>query len=224
MFKKISTFFLLILSLFLPHGAWSAPPPEVAAVHIMTDALLALKESKAQGKSSVEDVEELIAGQLLPDLDINESTRQSLKKHWNDLSAKQKLILRTYVAVSLVDNYAAILAAYDDLDGIKISTDPQVRRKDNKAIVKLNIHINGNSDPFIVDLKMILNGDWRIYDVVFSGVSLVKNHKASFGSHVKRKGIESLIAKASKKLKKHVGEDCPVCIAMNLKKSVLLGY
>ena len=193
-------------------------------MHIMTDALLALKESKAQGKSSVEDVESLIVSNLLPDLAISESTKQALKKHWSDLSAKQQLILKTYVAVSLVDNYAAILAAYDDLDSIKMAADPKVKRKGNKAIVKLNIWLNQDAKPVVVSLKMQLAQDWQIYDVVFSGVSLVKNYQASFNSHIKRKGIEGLLAKASKKLKKHVGEHCPVCLAMNLKKAVLSDY
>ena len=188
----------------------------------MTEALLSLKESKAQGKSSIKDVENLIFTHLFPNMAINESTKLVLKKkHWPTLTPKQQLILKTYIAVSLVDNYSAILAAYDDLDSIKITADPRVKRKGNKAIVKLLISINGSSKPVAVSLKMILQDDWAIYDVVFSGVSLVKNYKATFNSHIKRKGIESLIAKASKTLRKHTEESCPVCIAMKLKKSVL---
>ncbi len=221
MFKKTSTILLLLMG-FFSGSAVSAPSPEVAAVHIMTEALLALKESKSQGKSSIEDVEDLIVSQLLPSLDINESTKQALKKHWSNLKPRQQLILKTYIAVSLVDSYSSILASYDDLDSIKISANPNVKRKDNKAIVKLKININGDTKPVIVSLKMILSDDWHIYDVVFSGVSLVKNYQASFGSHIKRKGIESLIVKASKKLKRHTESECPVCIAMNFNKSVLV--
>jgi len=67
----------------------------------------------------------------------------------------------------LVDNYSAILAAYDDLDNIKITADSKVKRKGNKAIVKLLIDINGNNKPVEVSLKMVLTDDWSIYDVVF---------------------------------------------------------
>ncbi|SHN89930.1 hypothetical protein BHECKSOX_79 [Bathymodiolus heckerae thiotrophic gill symbiont] len=221
MFKRIATALIFLIASFSSTVTFSAPPPEVAAVHIMTDALLALKESKAQGKNSIEDIEDLIVKELLPNLDINESTKQALKKHWNELKPRQQAILKTYIAVSLVDNYSAILASYDNLDSIQISADPLVKRKDNKAIVKLNIYINGSSKPVEVSLKMILSNDWYIYDVVFSGVSLVKNYQASFGSQIKQKGIEGLIAKASKKLRKHSAESCPVCIAMNFKKSIL---
>jgi len=47
---------------------------------------------------------------------------------------------------------------------------------------------------------MIRENKWRIYDVVFSGVSLIKNYRAQFNSHIKRKGLDSLIAKVIKKL------------------------
>lgn len=141
MIKKIASLLILLsVSLFSPIAS-AEPPPEVAAVHIMTEALLALKESKAEGKSSIDDVENLIVTNLLPNLNITESTRLALKNHWSGLSPKQQLILKTYIATSLVDNYASILAAYDDLDSIKISADPIVKRKGSKAIVKLNIRL-----------------------------------------------------------------------------------
>jgi hypothetical protein len=47
----------------------------------MTEALLSLKESKAQGKSSIEDVENLIVTHLFPNMAINESTKLALKKN-----------------------------------------------------------------------------------------------------------------------------------------------
>jgi len=50
---------------------------------------------------------------------------------------------------------------------------------------------------------------------------LVKNYKATFNSHVKRKGIESLIAKATRKLRRHSKENCPVCLSMGLQQAAL---
>jgi ABC-type transport system involved in resistance to organic solvents, auxiliary component len=63
------------------------------------------------------------------------------------------------------------------------------------------ITINDDPKPLIISLKMIRSNQWRVYDVVFSGVSLMKNYRAQFDSHIKRKGINSLIAKTIKKIK-----------------------
>ncbi|MBC8493210.1 MAG: hypothetical protein ISR70_03825 [Candidatus Thioglobus sp.] len=39
--------------------------------------------------------------------------------------------------------------------------------------------------------------------------------------YIKRKGVEGLIAKAAKKLKKYTKEGCPVCLSMNLQQVAL---
>jgi phospholipid transport system substrate-binding protein len=188
----------------------------------MVEALASLEEYRSTGRTSIEDVEEVIVAELLPSLNITESTRISLKKYWSDLTPKQQLILKTYIATSLVDNYSSVLHSYEDLSSIKISVDPKVKRKDNKAIVKMYIAEQGKNKPIAIVLKMILTGDdWHIYDVVLSGVSLVKNYKATFNSLVKRKGISGLITKATKKLRKHSKENCPVCLSMGLQQAVL---
>jgi len=196
--------------------------PSSAALGIMIEALSSLKQYRSTDKTSFEDVEKVIVAELLPSLDIDESARQALKKYWLELTPKQQLILKTYIAVSLVDNYSSILSSYDDLNGIKLSVNPKAKRKDNKAIVQLFVTDINKDNTITVKLKMIKrHNDWHIYDAVLSGVSLVKNYKASFNSHIKRKGVESLIAKATKKLRRHTKENCPVCISMNLQQAVL---
>ena len=95
-----------------------------------------------------------------------------------------------------------ILASYERLDSVQISVDPEVRRKDNKAIVKLNITINDDTKPFVTSLKMIRLNSWHVYDIVFSGVSIVKNYQAQFDSYIKRKGVDALIERSQNKLDK----------------------
>ena len=215
-------FAVLIISLLVVTSAKADRSPSAAALGIMVEALASLKEYRGTGKTSIEDVEDVIVAELLPSLDITESTRIALKKYWSDLTPKQQLILKTYIATSLVDNYSSVLHSYQNLDNIKVSVDPNVKRKDNKAIVKMYIAEAERKKPVMVTLKMMLSGnDWHIYDVVLSGVSLVKNYRANFNSHIKRKGVESLIIKATKKLRKHSKENCPVCLSMGLQQAML---
>jgi phospholipid transport system substrate-binding protein len=49
---------------------------------------------------------------------------------------------------------------------------------------------------------MIRLDHWRIYDVLFAGVSIIKNYQAQFNSHIKRKGMDSLVKKITEKLSK----------------------
>ncbi len=177
-------------------------PPNSAALNIMVSALNSLKELKKQNKASTENVEALIRIKLLPNIAIGVSTKIALNKHWDGLSIQQKQFFQYYITESLIQDYIGILSSYEQIDSVQISVDPKVKRKDNKAIVKLNIKINENEKPFTVSLKMIHLNAWHVYDIVFSGVSIVKNYQAQFNSYIKRKGVDALIKRSEKKLNK----------------------
>ena len=218
---KLTLSLLLALAVITPKVN-ADQNPSSAALGIMIEALSSLEQYQSTGRVSFEDVEEVIVAELLPSLDITESTRLALKKYWSELTPKQQLILKTYIATSLVDNYSSILSSYDNLGKIKLSASPDVRRKGNRAIVTLYASTqDGSSKPIEFQLKMIKRDEWYVYDVVLSGVSLVKNYKAGFNSYIKRKGIEGLIARTTRKLKKHTKEGCPVCISMGLQEAAL---
>ena len=176
-------------------------PPNTAALNIMVNALSSLKELRKSGKATTENIETLIKIKLLPSIAMDVSTELSLKKHWGKLNHNQRVIFQRYISQSLMRDYAGILGSYKKLDSISISVNPNVKRKGNKAIIKLIIRLNDDPKPINISLKMIRSKQWRVYDVVFSGVSLVKNYAAQFNSHIKRKGIDSLVAKIIKKLK-----------------------
>ncbi len=176
-------------------------PPGAAALNIIINNLSSLKELRKNNIASVENVERLIKVKLLPNIAVDISTELALKKHWNKLNLQQKLIFQTYIVQSLIKDYAGMLGAYDKLDSINVAIDPKIKRKGNKAIVKLIIRLGDNAKPINVSLKMIRSNQWQAYDLVFSGVSLIKNYRAQFNSHIKRKGIESLVNKISNKIK-----------------------
>jgi phospholipid transport system substrate-binding protein len=177
-------------------------PPGSAALNIMLSTLDSLRELKKQNRSSEKNVEALIRIKLLPNLAMGVATEIALEDHWDILNAKQKTFFQHYISESLIKDYISILSSYKNMNSLKISVEPNIRRKDNKAIVKLKISLNDTSKPFRVTLKMIRLNTWNVYDVVFSGVSIVKNYKAQFNSYIKRKGVEALIKRFENQLKR----------------------
>ncbi|HIF48269.1 phospholipid-binding protein MlaC, partial [Candidatus Thioglobus sp.] len=155
-------------------------PPNSAALNIMVSALSSLKELKKQNKASKENVEMLIRLKLLPNIAMGVSTKIALDKHWGELNIQQKQFFQYYISESLIQDYVGILSSYEKLNSIQITVDPKVKRKDNKAIVKLYIRINDEPKPVSITLKMIRLNAWHVYDIVFSGVSVVKNYRAQF--------------------------------------------
>lgn len=175
-------------------------PPGATALTIIVDSLSSLKELKKHNQSTIENIKALINVKLFPHLDINTALKISLKGYWEDLDFKQRQVFYKYIVQSLVNDYAAILVTYDNLDSINVSVDPKIVRKDNRALVKLRITFNDDPKVTIVSLKMIRSNRWKVYDVVFSGVSLVKNYRSQFKSYIRRNGLEALIEKISNKL------------------------
>ena len=175
-------------------------PPGAAALTIIVDSLSSLKELKKHNQSTIENIKALINVKLFPHLDINTALKISLKGYWEDLDFKQRQVFYKYIVQSLVNDYAAILVTYDNLDSINVSVDPKIVRKDNRALVKLRITFNDDPKVTIVSLKMIRSNRWKVYDVVFSGVSLVKNYRSQFKSYIRRNGLEALVEKISNKL------------------------
>lgn len=177
-------------------------PPNTAALNVMINALSSLKELKKQKQATTENIRALIKIKLLPSVAINISTRLALKKHWDNLNNKQKYLFQEYISQSLIRDYAGALGVYEQLDSVSISVDPKVKRKDNKAIVKLLVSLHRDQKPFELTLKMIRLNQWQVYDILFSGVSFIKNYQAQFNSHIRRKGLNNLIQEITNKLAK----------------------
>ncbi|NYT52156.1 MAG: ABC transporter substrate-binding protein [Candidatus Vesicomyosocius endoextente] len=177
-------------------------PPNSAALNIMVSALTSLKELKKQKRATKKNIEALTRLKILPNIAINVSTKIALNKYWDNLNIQQKQFFKYYISESLIQDYVGILSNYDKLDSVHISVDPDVKRKNDKAIVRLIININNDPIPSIISLKMIRFNTWRVYDIVFSGISIVKNYRAQFNSYIRRNGIDGLIRKSKQKLKK----------------------
>jgi phospholipid transport system substrate-binding protein len=176
--------------------------PNSAALNIMVSVLTSLKELKKQKKATKQSIEALIRLKRLSNFAVGLSTEIALSKYWDGLNIQQKQFFQHYISESLIQDYGGILSTYDKLDSVQISVDPDVKRKGNKAIVKLIININDDPKPSIISLKMIHLDTWYIYDIVFSGVSIVKNYRAQFNSYIRHKGIDGLILKSKKKLER----------------------
>jgi len=175
-------------------------PPGTAALNIMLSALSSFKELKKSEQVSMENTTSLVKIKVLPYIAMETSTQIALEDHWNKLNAQQKQLFVNYIEHSLIKDYVGMLYSYKDIDYVEIALQQNVLRKDNRALVNLEIKANAESKPLVITLKMIRDGRWRIYDVVFSGVSVVKNYNAQFNSHIKRKGLDSLIQKTIEKL------------------------
>ena len=52
-------------------------------------------------------------------------------------------------------------------------------------------------------MMQLEGGEWRVYDVVVEGISLIGNYRGSFNSLVRKGGMDNLIAKMEEKVQQN---------------------
>lgn len=124
-----------------------------------------------------------------------EMARRSLGAHWRDRSESERkefislfgdLLERTYI--DKIESYSGekILYINDTVDGIYATANTKILTK------------NGTEVPLDYRL-MKANSQWKVYDIVIAGVSLVNNYRSQFNSILVRSTFKDLLEKLKAK-------------------------
>ena len=120
---------------------------------------------------------------------------RSLAKNWDARSDQER---REFIALfkSLLENsYANKLEAYRDE---KINYLDEIIKGDYALIKTEVVRLNGTIG---VDYKLINeNGNWKVYDFVIEGVSMIRNYRSQFTKIIRRDSYEVLVQKLTDKI------------------------
>ena len=188
MIKKIS---LLLSFLVLSNIALSSSSPD----DFLKDSVVEISELVSKYKDKFESDDEFLRSKMnsvvMPKLDIELMSKIILgKKIWTSLSDDQKVEFVKAFKYRMTSTYMKSITAFD---GEKVEFLPyKPGKKENIAFVK-SIYLIPGGD-IAVDYRLIKKSEeWKVYDIIFDGISLMKNYRADFREHVSQNGIESLI-------------------------------
>ena len=120
---------------------------------------------------------------------------RSLAKNWDVRSDQER---QEFIALfkSLLENsYANKLEAYKDEEINYL--DEMI--KGEYALVKTEVV--RKSSTIGVDYKLIQeNGNWKVYDFVIEGVSMIRNYRSQFTKIIRRDSYEVLVQKLTEKI------------------------
>ena len=126
-----------------------------------------------------------------------EMSRRSLTKHWKERTAEEKKEFIDLFGKLLENSYANKIESYTDEKILYVDE----KKKGNVALVKTIIQKNNDEIP--VNYKLVkLDNDWKIYDFIVEGVSMIKNYRAQFKKIIHKSSYEELVNKLKKKLEK----------------------
>jgi phospholipid transport system substrate-binding protein len=130
---------------------------------------------------------------LESNVDFERVSIMILGKHWRTATPTQKERFKKEFRLLLVRTYTTAFTEYANW---KIRYLPlEMNPGDNKTLVKTEI-LQPGAQPVAVNYRMVNeHNEWKVYDVLIEGISLLQNYRSSFGDEIARTGsLDQLIA------------------------------
>jgi len=189
MIKKTS---ILLAFLLTTNIAFSSDTPDGFLKDSVEEISLLLSKYKDRFETDEEFLRDKMNSSVMPKLDIKLMSKIILgKKIWTEMSESQKDDFVEAFQYRMTSTYMKSITAFDGEKVVFLPYEPG--KRENIAYVKSKYLIPGGD--IAVDYRLIKKSEeWKVYDIIFDGISLMKNYRADFREHVSQNGIESLIA------------------------------
>jgi phospholipid transport system substrate-binding protein len=186
--------------LCLSAGALAASEaPDVLVKRTADDVLAVVKSDKDIQAGNQQKIFALAEEKILPNFNFEKVSRLVLGKNWTKATPEQKAGFQEEFKTLLLRTYATALSKYKN----QVIEYKPLRMEDgaSSATVKTVI-LQPGGQPIAVDYSLEKKGeDWKVYDIVIEGVSLVTNYRSQFAQEVRQNGLDSLIKKLADKNK-----------------------
>jgi phospholipid transport system substrate-binding protein len=176
----------------LAAGAFAGAP--LAEGKSTQDKVIAsLNDPKVQGDDKKAERVRLVRNAMESRFAWEESARACLGRHWPKLNPAQKTEFIKLFSEFLEESYSDKIATYyGDLDHIQYGGEKIV--EGDYASVKMTLTTKSKVDhPVEYRMQKNAAGDWKVYDVVIEGISLVKNYRDQFDAIIAKSGYDGLL-------------------------------
>lgn len=173
-----------------------------------SQAIEALAERKAELEANPVLVYDFVQEYLLPYFDFEYASRLVLGRNWRTATDGERERFQEAFQRTLIRSYGAAMLKYSDqtFRYLPYREEPGSQR----TTVRTEIDV-GDSQPVPVDYVLHrVDDDWRIFDVIIDGISVVVNYRGTFGSEIRRLGgLTPLIEKMEERNRSNVLDPAP---------------
>lgn len=176
-------------------------PPQQVIQGVSTQLQQKLKD-KAFTKDFVQ-VTHFVNGVIYPHTDFDKIAPLVLGKHWKAATAEEQEHFKHEFQTLIVRSYSRAFVEYNNWTmrfmPLEMSTEA------TKVIVKTEV-LQPGLQPIDVNYRMVMSdGEWKVYDILIGGVSLVTNYRSTFNDEIQSKGslsavIDSLVKRNAEAL------------------------
>jgi phospholipid transport system substrate-binding protein len=172
-------------------AAFAQEAPDALVKRTADEVLAIIKSDKDLQAGNSAKVVELAEQKVLPHFDFERMTRLAVGRNWNQANDAQKQALVKEIRTLLVRTYSASLSQYRN-QAIQVKPS-RAGSGDTETVVRTAI-IQQGGPPIPIDYSMEKVGnEWKVYDVVIDGASLVTTYRGTFNDQIQRGGVDSLV-------------------------------
>jgi phospholipid transport system substrate-binding protein len=188
----VATLLLAVAGLLPAPEALAQQAPDELVKSVAEDVLAIVRQDRALREGDSSRMAQLIEEKIVPHFDFERMTRLAVGRAWRQATPEQRQQLIEEFRRLLVRSYSA---AYSTYNHIVVEVKPlKLQPGEEDVQVKTLIKLPGGAPPVSVDYNMVNNSpDWKVYDVVVDGISLVTTYRTTFAEEVNKSGIDGLI-------------------------------
>jgi phospholipid transport system substrate-binding protein len=195
--RKKTVAFIIIVFLMVPLCVYAGPPLEAVKTQV-NKVMDVLRDSSLKGESGKKVKREKIRSISDNMFDYTELSKRTLGQNWSKLNAGQQTEFLGLYKKLLEDAYADKIIAYTDE---KVVFGKETALSEKTAEVQTTVITKKADIP--IHYRVIQKGsDWKVYDVVIEGVSLVSNYRNQFKEILLNKTPDALLDTLRKKVGK----------------------
>lgn len=148
-----------------------------------------LQAPGARSEGKKKETEEKLLAVINPFFDYNAMSQRSLGLAWKGMTPAQQGEFADLFSKLLAKVYMGKLLSYQDE---KVAYGKEVLNSEKLAEVQTRVQSANKEIP--LDYRLLLKGgEWRVYDVVVEGVSLVSNYRSQFSEFLTNKTVADLL-------------------------------
>lgn len=184
----IAASLLLVASVLSPvRAAGGLPTDQIKAT--VDKALVVLRDPRLKPTAKIKERREQLKQILFARFDFTEMAKRALGANWRRRTPKeQEEFVRLFTEL-LERAYADIIESYTDERIVYVGE----RLDGSYADVNSKI-FTGKGEEFSINYKAhLVNGEWRVYDVVVENISMVNNFRSQFNRVIANASYEELI-------------------------------
>jgi phospholipid transport system substrate-binding protein len=186
---------VLVLQLFL--GGLSSAAGGAATELLkgtIDEVLKILNDKEMKEPAKHEDRRQRLEKVVAARFDYPEMSRRSLGAQWNQLSDKEKQEFVDLFRTLLTNTYADKVETYSG-EGVQYLTE-----RTEKEYAEVRTKVLSGKTEIPMDYRLLhKDNDWRVYDVVVDGVSLVNNYRGQFSKILHTSSYPGLVDQLRKK-------------------------